>query len=105
MSKHHNSLECRVPSVDFGDEPISVTSPKEVHYGFLMDGVSQLKNLSANPQFRPLLYFPNPVVRPFSEEKNTKKYKKGDMLVIEVRKICFFFSSSFYLPRYEKSVM
>lgn len=83
LPKQQNSLECIVPAVDFGDEPISVTSPKEVQYGFIMDGVSQLKNLSDSPQFRPLLYFPDPIVRPFSEEKNTKKYVKGDRLVIE----------------------
>ncbi|GAB1598516.1 plexin-A4-like isoform X1 [Argonauta hians] len=82
-SKHLNTLECRMPSLDFGKGEVSITSPKEVQYGFIMDGVVQLKNLSDSPEFRPLLYFPDPVTERFNGEKNTKKYMKGDKLVIE----------------------
>ncbi|XP_014769592.1 plexin-A1 isoform X1 [Octopus bimaculoides] len=82
-SKHQNMLECRMPSLDFGENQVSLTSPKEVQYGFIMDGVVQLKNLSDNPEFRPLLYFPDPVAEPFTGERSTKKYMKGDKLVIE----------------------
>jgi hypothetical protein len=56
-----------------------------VHYGFNLDGVTTYRNLSANPQFGPLLYYPDPIIENLPVPANGgKKYSKDDPLVIKV---------------------
>ena len=79
-------LLCRTPQLNFPGENITETNPKEVHYGFNLDGVTTYRNLSTNPRFGALLYYPDPVVDNLPIPTNGgKKYSKDDTLVIKVR--------------------
>ncbi|UYV82243.1 PlexA [Cordylochernes scorpioides] len=55
--------------------------PLSLHYGFRMDNVKTVHNITRNPNFRPLLMHPDPVYYPFTE-KDHVKYYKSDYLTI-----------------------
>ncbi|KAL3853671.1 hypothetical protein ACJMK2_017194 [Sinanodonta woodiana] len=78
-------LVCPTPPLDISGENITQTSPKEVHYGFSLDGVIKYRNISHDPLFGPLLYYPDPVVDlfPSPSGKGMKKYQKDGPLVIK----------------------
>ncbi|KAK3610517.1 hypothetical protein CHS0354_008946 [Potamilus streckersoni] len=78
-------LVCPTPPLDTMGENITQTSPKEVHYGFNLDGVSKYRNISHDPLFGPLLYYPDPVLDlfPSPSGKGMKKYQKDSQLVIK----------------------
>lgn len=76
-------MKCRSPAVppsklDFsGDEAI------ELDFGFLMDSVEKVKNLSERPGFPKFYMYPDPLYYKFTEE-NQIKYYKSDYLTINV---------------------
>lgn len=77
-------LLCKTPRLSFPGENITETSPKEVHYGFNLDGVTTYRNISMDPKFGPLLYYPDPEVESLTPPGNdAKKYTKDDMVVIK----------------------
>ncbi|XP_052284342.1 plexin-A4-like isoform X2 [Dreissena polymorpha] len=78
-------LICKTPRVVFAGELITETSPREVPYGFNLDGVTTYRNISANPDFGPLLYYPNPEIEVFGQPgtANGKKFEKEHKLVIK----------------------
>lgn len=81
-------MECTVPSlqsrIDSAGMNLTETSPLEVHYGFTLDGVMTLKNISHEPNFGPLLLYPNPQLNNFPGDEQTKQYTEKDLLVINV---------------------
>ncbi|XP_045167311.2 plexin-A1-like isoform X2 [Mercenaria mercenaria] len=77
-------LLCKTPKLNFPGENITETSPKEVHYGFNLDGVTTYRNISTDPQFGPLLYYPDPEIENLPLPGNGgKKYSKDTMVVIK----------------------
>lgn len=78
-------LLCQTPSLRTTNENITDTNPKEVHFGFNLDGVTTWQNISRDATFGPILYYPDPIIDPFGGMENTKKYEKDDVLVIQVR--------------------
>nr|KAG5704612.1 hypothetical protein BaRGS_031876 [Batillaria attramentaria] len=83
------TMECEVPemagSIASAGVNVTETSPLEVHYGFNMDGVMTLKNVSHRSNFGPLLLFPNPQIMAFPGDDQTKQFGDQDMLVIKGR--------------------
>lgn len=80
-----------MPSVT-ADVNVTETNPLEVQYGFNMDNVAEVKNLStAQPQFKPMLYYPDPFVAPFDVENQEMKFQDGEWLTIEVKIFCLFY--------------
>ncbi|GIX99609.1 hypothetical protein CEXT_662822 [Caerostris extrusa] len=80
-SESATEMKCRSPAVppskiDFsGDEAI------ELDFGFLMDSVERVKNLSERPGFPKFYMYPDPLYYKFTEENNIKYYK-SDYLTI-----------------------
>ncbi|XP_076307717.1 plexin-A2-like isoform X1 [Tachypleus tridentatus] len=75
------TMSCKSPAVPIDQSDFVNGDPKEFHYGFLMDNVESLKNLSYRPGFTRFQIFPDPVYEKFSE-KNNIKYYKSDYLTI-----------------------
>ncbi|XP_013784646.1 plexin-A2-like [Limulus polyphemus] len=75
------SMKCKSPVVPIDQSTFSRSDPQEFHYGFLMDNVDSLKNLSYHPDFDRFRMFPDPVYDKFSEKDNVKYYK-SDYLTI-----------------------
>ena len=72
-------MECRSPAVPF-PESISPENPVKIHdYGFIMDDVISVQNLSPQAGFSPFILYPDPVYEKFDEEV---KYYKSDYLTI-----------------------
>ncbi|CAG0902543.1 unnamed protein product [Cyprideis torosa] len=74
-------MECVAPRVDVapGDR-LSADNPAQLEFGFLMDGVESVKNLSSKPGFGKFLLYPNPYF--FEFEEKPKHYKSVDYLTI-----------------------
>ncbi|KAK6175621.1 hypothetical protein SNE40_014038 [Patella caerulea] len=75
-------LYCSVPGINTAGVNVTDTNPLEVHYGFNMDDVKSLRNISHNHAFGPMLYFPDPSIYKFGGEDATKKYIQDDLLAI-----------------------
>lgn len=71
----------RCPAPDVSTWKLDISKPIRMHYGFVMDGVTELLNISQEAGFQPLIYYPNPKVLPFS---SVKRYVKGEPLSIKV---------------------
>lgn len=90
-------MECKVPAISAPNVNVTETSPLEVHYWFSMANVASLRNISHNPSFGPLRYYPDPDVSAFEEEDRTKTFQATDLLSIQVsnnfrfdkKEICF----------------
>ncbi|XP_071081930.1 hepatocyte growth factor receptor-like isoform X2 [Haliotis cracherodii] len=83
---HHDNkfqMQCPVPGIPARGLNVSATSPLEVHYGFHMDGVMTLKNISHLAQFGLLMYLPDPQIYKFPGDAHTKNYIKKDHLSIK----------------------
>jgi plexin A len=72
-------MECRSPSVPVLGQQISPEEPLSLDYGFLMDDVPSVRNLSHSPNFPKFVLYPDPVYEKFDEEV---KYYKSDYLTI-----------------------
>ncbi|XP_041349997.1 plexin-A4-like isoform X2 [Gigantopelta aegis] len=83
--EHEIEIQCPVPGIMNPGVNVTDTSPLEVHYGFNMDGVMTLKNISHQNQFGPILYYPDPDIYSFSGDSHLKKYIKDDWLSIQGR--------------------
>lgn len=73
-------MECRSPAVPPAmGVPISPEDPLALEYGFVMDDVASVANLSRLPGFLPFLLYPDPVYDKFDDQV---KYYKSDYLTI-----------------------
>ena len=82
--EHEIEIQCPVPGIMNPGVNVTDTSPLEVHYGFNMDGVTTLRNISHHNQFGPILYYPDPDIYTFNGDNHMKKYMKDDWLSIQV---------------------
>ncbi|KAK7867968.1 hypothetical protein R5R35_004968 [Gryllus longicercus] len=73
----NSNMACASPEIEVKG-PIDADDPLKLEYGFRMDNVSGVQNLSARTNTHFLLY-PNPIYEPFDEEI---KYYKSDYLTI-----------------------
>ncbi|OWF53201.1 plexin-A4-like isoform X2 [Mizuhopecten yessoensis] len=78
-------LLCQTPPLNFLGENVTETNPREVHYGFSLDGVTTWRNISKRENMGPLLYYPDPLVERFSGKIGDKKYIQDKPLIIEGR--------------------
>jgi hypothetical protein len=76
-------LTCKTPALQFPGENITVNNPKDVHYGFNLDGVTTYRNISLT--FGAMEYYPDPIVHMFDGDDHRVEYKKGQQLIIKVR--------------------
>lgn len=60
-------MECPFPTVPVLDQQISPEEPLSLDYGFLLDDVQSVCNLSHSPNFPKLLLYPDPVYEKFNE--------------------------------------
>lgn len=73
------SMECRSPTIEIPDNVIlDAEHPLPLEYGFRMDNVTGVQNLSQNG-FQHFLLYPNPIYDMFDEDV---KYYKSDYLTI-----------------------
>ena len=79
-------MECRVPQIDSGSAVVTFSEPLEVHYGFNVDKVSALKNVShsASPNLTEMLYYPDPEIEFFSEVDQTKQFVENQQIEVIV---------------------
>ncbi len=61
-------MECRSPIIPVGDQLISPDKPLLLDYGFIMDDVSSLLNVSLLPKFPKFLLYPDPVLKKFNPQ-------------------------------------
>jgi hypothetical protein len=80
-------MACPSPNI-IVQETLDAEHPLSLQYGFRMDNVSGVQNLSVKEGYSFFLLYPNPVYEPFDEEV---KYYKSDYLTINVS----FFNSVF----------
>ncbi|KAF7989684.1 hypothetical protein HCN44_008358 [Aphidius gifuensis] len=77
LSQTH--MECRSPTIEIPDNVIlDAEHPLPLEYGFRMDNVTGVQNLSQNG-FQHFLLYPNPIYDSFGEDV---KYYKSDYLTI-----------------------
>jgi plexin A len=78
----NTSMICSSPVIEADETKLDADNPLKLEYGFRMDNVSGVQNLTLNKDFSPFLLFPNPVFVPFDKEV---KYYKSEYLNINVR--------------------
>ncbi|KAJ8983519.1 hypothetical protein NQ317_012010 [Molorchus minor] len=81
----NTSMVCSSPVIDAAeDDKLDADNPLKLEYGFRMDNVTGVQNLTMNKAFNPFLLFPNPLFIPFEKEV---KYYKSDYLNINGQNI------------------
>lgn len=73
---------CDSPAIEADESKLDADHPMKLEYGFIMDDVVGVQNLTSNKGFDHFLLYPNPVFKPFDKEV---KYYKSDYLNINVR--------------------
>ncbi|XP_043221511.1 plexin-A2-like isoform X2 [Amphibalanus amphitrite] len=81
-------MTCQSPVISGFPDPTGIDpeKPKLLNYGFLMDEVRSVRNLSSVSGNGFFQLFPDPVYKPFSEEDGIKYYK-SDYLTINGRNL------------------
>lgn len=74
-------MVCDSPVIEADSAKLDADLPMELEYGFRMDNVSGVQNLTMTKGFSSFLLYPNPVFIPFDKEV---KYYKSDYLNINV---------------------
>lgn len=78
----NTSMICNSPVIEADDSKLDADSPLKLEYGFRMDNVSGVQNLTTlNKDFNPFFLYPNPIFVPFDKEV---KYYKSEYLNINV---------------------
>ncbi|KAK6634573.1 hypothetical protein RUM43_011974 [Polyplax serrata] len=76
----NTNMQCSSPQIEIGnDVTIDPDQPLSLVYGFHMDNVSGVQNLSVKQGYPPFSLYPNPIYEPFDEEV---KHYKSDYLTI-----------------------
>lgn len=70
--------------IESDDSKLDADNPLQLEYGFRMDNVSGVQNLTLNKNFTPFLLYPNPTFIPFDKEV---KYFKSEYLNINGQNI------------------
>lgn len=76
-------MVCDSPPIEADEVKLDAEKPAQLLYGFRMDDVKGVQNLTTQGGHNPFLLYPNPIYEPFSEEV---KYYKSDYLTINVSK-------------------
>jgi plexin A len=76
----NSNMACPSPNIVV-QETLDAEHPLSLQYGFRMDNVTGVQNLSIKEGYSFFLLYPNPVYEPFDEEV---KYYKSDYLTINV---------------------
>ncbi|XP_067122896.1 plexin-A2-like [Centruroides vittatus] len=71
-------MKCESPPIPYAVKEDEIL---ELDYGFEMDNVEQVRNISSKPEFPKFQMYPDPKYEPFSE-KDHIKYYKSDYLTI-----------------------
>lgn len=79
----NTEMECDSPIIDADSDRLSADDPIKLEFGFLMDDVASVQNLSSKGQQKFELY-PNPWYAPFEEDI---KYFKSEYLTINGRNL------------------
>lgn len=66
-------MECKSPTINIGTKRIDNENGLELDYGFIMDHVSSVRNLSQKPKFQPFLVYPDPEYFPFENSVSELK--------------------------------
>ncbi|PSN58484.1 hypothetical protein C0J52_00769, partial [Blattella germanica] len=74
----NSNMACQSPTITV-PETLDAEHPLQLEYGFRMDNVAGVQNLSMKSGYNGFLLYPNPVYEPFDEEV---KYYKSDYLTI-----------------------
>ncbi|KAL1449700.1 hypothetical protein WDU94_002183 [Cyamophila willieti] len=74
----NNYMKCTAPTITGTTGSINEEHPEQLEYGFEMDNVTSVQNLSKKLN-SPYLLYPDPIYEPFGEEI---KYYKNDYLTI-----------------------
>lgn len=82
-------MVCDSPVIEADGAKLDADEPMKLEYGFRMDNVSGVQNLTMTKGFSEFLLYPNPLFKPFDKEV---KYYKSDYLNINV--------SVFYILNY-----
>lgn len=80
----NTSMICLSPVIEADEDKLDADNPLKLEYGFRMDNVTRVQNLTENNQFLPFDLFPNPVFFPFDKEV---KYYKSEYLNINGQNI------------------
>ncbi|CAH1158754.1 unnamed protein product [Phyllotreta striolata] len=76
----NTSMTCLSPVIDAAEDvKLDADNPEKLEYGFRMDNVTGVQNLTMHKSFNPFLLYPNPIFIPFEKEV---KYYKSDYLNI-----------------------
>lgn len=75
----NTEMICDSPVIDADSSKLDPDNPENLEYGFKMDDVMEVKNLSSIGKFPPFELYPNPEYYPFEEEV---KYFKSEYLTI-----------------------
>lgn len=82
---HSNtSMTCESPVIEADETKLDADDPLRLEYGFRMDNVLGVQNLSSTVNFQPFFLYPNPIFDPFDKEI---KYYKSDYLNINGQNI------------------
>lgn len=74
-------MVCDSPMIEADESKLDSDNPMRLEYGFIMDNVQGVQNLTMTRNFTPFYLYPNPVFIPFDKEV---KYYKSDYLNINV---------------------
>ncbi|XP_075218268.1 plexin A isoform X1 [Lycorma delicatula] len=76
----NSNMACASPKIEVPpDVELDAEHPEKLEFGFKMDNVLGVQNLSTKPNFSAFLLYPNPIYEKFDEEV---KYYKSDYLTI-----------------------
>uniref|UniRef100_A0A1B6HCH7 Sema domain-containing protein n=1 Tax=Homalodisca liturata TaxID=320908 RepID=A0A1B6HCH7_9HEMI len=76
--RSNSLMKCYSPEINIGNADLDAEHPEKLEYGFKMDNVAGVQNLTRF-SFHPFTLYPNPVYDKFDEEV---KYYKSDYLTI-----------------------
>lgn len=98
-------MMCDSPAIEADESKLDADHPMELEYGFIMDDVTGVQNLTTSKGFAHFLLYPNPIFKPFDREV---KYYKSDYLNINVsfkiKIIKLFFPKYLKNPIYQKKL-
>lgn len=75
----NTQMICDSPAIDTDGRDLDSEKPLKLEYGFNMDDVLSVRNLSSKPSYGPFLLYPDPVYDKFDEDV---KYYKSEYLTI-----------------------
>lgn len=75
----NTNMACYSPMIEADKSKLDAETPLKLDYGFRMDNVLGVQNLTVDKNYHHFLLFPNPIYDPFEEEI---KYYKSDYLTI-----------------------